>query len=156
MSFITILLFLFAFLLYLYQFLVRRSMVLKAKMPLARRVTFGLIALIVLLMATQTSITLDQQIQGILASLMFANFLFDSQGFGEDGFVTNGLGNRGGPYELVQQVVLKEDPDGKGTLLRFSMGRYRSPFMLFKEPLAVIQLLVQQKVPETTEITIIE
>lgn len=156
MSFITILLFLFAFLLYFYQFLVRRTMVLKAKMPVARRVIFGLIALIVLLMTTQNSVTLDQLLQGVIAAIMFASFLFDSQGFGEDGFVTNGLGNRGGPYELVQQVVLKTAPDGKGTVLRFFIGRYRSPALYFKEPLTAIQLLVQQKVPETTEITIIE
>jgi hypothetical protein len=130
-DFFTLLLMVFVVLLYVYLFLVRKSIIIKSK---RRPVTFVVIflwSLFLLLFVVLSVQDIIQRVRSLLAVLVLLSFLLDAKGFSEDRLILGPFDNKGILYQDIDKiaVLLKKDElrlnyfknDRRGKLLTFTI-----------------------------------
>ncbi|MTD38923.1 hypothetical protein GIX45_09800 [Erwinia sp. CPCC 100877] len=130
-DFFTLLFLLFVILLYVYLWLVRKSIVIKSKRKTVKHVAIFVYSLFLVFLMVISVQDMTQRIRSLLALLVLLSFLMDTRGFSEDRLILGPFDNKGILYKDIDKiaVLLKKDElrlnyfknDRRGTLLTFSV-----------------------------------
>ncbi len=139
--------------LYCYLLVVRLEIVYVSKRKPTRAIVLVAIAGIALWFAVVDARSLNELIQGIVASLLLLSFLFDNRGLAKERIVSNAMDIKGVPYSGVERVVLLRTQ--KQTKMNFFYRGMRGPLLIFDESLDEIVPFLTAHLKEGTPIDIL-
>jgi hypothetical protein len=152
-DFFTLLLLVFVVLLYIYLWLVRKSIIIKSKRRPATFIAiflFNFFLLFLMVVSVQDS---TQRIRSILAILVLLSFLLDTRGFSEGRLILSSFDNRGVVYRDIEKItILLKNEELR---LNYFKNERRGKLLTFNVPLEELLAFLSPRLNEETEIEIL-
>ncbi|GCF93618.1 hypothetical protein NRIC_15090 [Enterococcus florum] len=155
MSLFTILLGIFTVILFLYLWLVSRSIVIPTKINQNRYWFYPVLAACVGLIGWTGVSTLDEKIQTGLAVLVMLSFLMDKRGLTETHIVLHSFDNRGISFSEIERVVLFKDDATQSVRMNFFRNERRGPMLIFDESLEELAIFFSTHLNEGSKLEIL-
>ncbi|EOL44340.1 hypothetical protein I580_00927 [Enterococcus caccae ATCC BAA-1240] len=152
-DFFTILLIIFVVVMYIYLYIVRKSILIRC---VKRKFVYGIViglSLFIFVNTLLVSQTSDQTIRGFLSTLLILSFLLDTKGLADDRLILGPFDKNGVMYQDIEKMalLLKEN---EIRLNYFKNGR-RGPMMKFSIPLEDLLSFLSDRLNEDAEINIL-
>lgn len=150
----TLLLAVFVVIMYVYLYLVRKSITIRAvKNPTIKYLVPFFCLLIIWTGLTPEAASFNEKIRSVLSVLIVLSFLMDAKGFSNDRIITHSFDNQGALYTDIEKIVLFQKTN-EIRLNYFKNGR-RGPMLKFAVPLEELVIFLSTRMNEEAELSIV-